>query len=242
MPPTAIKGKAGKVPLKKGGSAPVRKKTHKKVGINTPQKKFAKSTNTLDDVGELEIPKPNGPITMDELLDRLCPQIEFETEELVEMDHPILGKKLRWIPTPISSSDPIRQLYYILTDPNPDDRGDLPKFSDEYIWSYREDDSESARTDLVQKMASRHTIRSLTSKALESLSRQLDTNIVIIQRNKIVVGTPDMKSFNLSRYTCLAYHDGECYHAVDNSQDTLHRLLKRTPASFGKIVLYDDYD
>lgn len=167
---------------------------------------------------------PTGPLTMNDLLDRLCPKIEFENEdEMVVPDHPILGSKLRWIPTPIESNEPMRQLYYILTDNGTDMR-------------------ENERLDLIQELESHYSVRTPTSKTLHNLSQHMDTNIIVINQNTFHVIAPDVKVFNTARHSVLTYFDGISYHCVEEPEYVLATLLETNPDTFRKIVRHDTYN
>jgi hypothetical protein len=189
------------------------------------KKPASKSTKKQTTRGSRKKPvaeTPSGPLTMEELVDKLCPKIEFENEEeLTIPDHPLLGSKLRWIPTPVDSSEPMRQLYYILTD------------TGEHM-------SENERFDLMGQLESHYSTRTPTSKALLSLSQQMDTNIIVIE-NKFNVITPDMKTFNTARHTVLTYYDGSSYHSVEEPKYILATLMEEHPGAFKDIVRHDVY-
>jgi hypothetical protein len=183
-----------------------------------------KTTSTKKTRGKKAVKKePTGPLTMNDLLDRLCPKIEFENEdEMIVPDHPILGSRLRWIPTPIESNEPMRQLYYILTDNGTDMR-------------------ENERLDLIQELETQYSVRTPTSKTLHSLSQHMDTNIIVINQNTFHVIAPDMKVFNTARHSVLTYFDGISYHCVEEPEYVLATLLETNPETFRKIVRHDTY-
>lgn len=167
--------------------------------------------------------EPTGPLTMNELLDRLCPKIEYENDnEMIVPDHPILGSRLRWIPTPIESNEPMRQLYYILTDTG-------------------RDVSENERLDIIQELEAQYSVRIPTTKTLLNLSNYMDTNIIVINQNKFHVISPDIKVFNTARHTVITYFDGISYHCVEEPEYILATLLDTQKDSFRKIVHHDVY-
>lgn len=194
---------------------------------SSKKKPAAKSTKKQTKGGSRKkkpvVEEPTGPLTMEELVDRLCPKIEFENEEeLTIPDHPLLGSKLRWIPTPVDSSEPMRQLYYILTD------------TGEHM-------SENERFDLMGQLESHYSTRTPTTKALLGLSQQMDTNIIVIE-NKFNVITPDMKTFNTARHTVLTYYDGTSYHSVEEPAYILATLIDEHPEAFKHIIKHDVYE
>jgi hypothetical protein len=163
-----------------------------------------------------------GAITIADVVDLLCPKMEFKhEEELAIPEHPVLGSRLSWRPTPIDSSEQTRQLLYILTaSPNL---------------------SESQHREVLDQLYNQFAARKITSKLLSGLSRHIDSNIVIIEQNSFHVITPDPKVFNTSRYSVLVYSDGLCYHMIDDPVTVLQTLLKRRPSSFRQIVAHDSY-
>jgi hypothetical protein len=163
-----------------------------------------------------------GAITITDVVDLLCPKMEFKHEEELSIpEHPVLGSRLSWRPTPIDSSEQTRQLLYILTA--------SPSLS------------ESQHREVLDQLYNQFAARKITSKLLSGLSRHIDSNIVIIEQNSFHVITPDPKVFNTSRYSVLVYSDGLCYHTIDDPETVLQTLLKRRPSSFRQIVAHDSY-
>jgi hypothetical protein len=165
----------------------------------------------------------SGPITVDELLDKLNPIIEYQNDEsYISDNHPILGSKLKWVPTPIESSNPIKQLYYVLTKTDAENQG-------------------CDHDELIHELETQHTVRSLTMRELLNLSQKIDTNIIIIGQNNFIVVSPDPKIFNRSRHTIVTYNDDKCYYSVQREEYILKTLLKTHPANFKEITDVDNY-
>lgn len=166
------------------------------------------------------------------LVDALCPQIEFtapSAEELVIPNHPVIGGRLSWQTTPIESSERIRQLLYAVT-----------------TYQSTNHDGNSAMTEsehmtIVDQLRNQFHTREVSMRMLIGISRCLDTNIIIIEQNSLHVITPNPKIYNTARHTAVVYCDGNSYYTVNHQQSIITILLNKRPTAFRQIVGHDAY-
>jgi hypothetical protein len=151
----------------------------------------------------------NGPLTLIEVVDRLCPEELFDTHEgPVDLEqitvHPILGEDFTWEPTPMT--DKTRSLLYAM----------LKSSCNKGI------ESDKQTLALVEKLMDSNVPVPNSRKELDKLCVQLDTNLIVIDNMSFRIHTPDIRVFNTNRHLVIVYYDGALFHSLDNSvYDTL---------------------